>query len=285
MGYDPTEYGLPDESDGSDLDVNQLLLSAQRGEAVINQFRAQAAQTAQRQPPPRPGRPVASATQPVSARDLIKQRLRLASYYEAILEQPLFDNQDQYSVAVETEIRQFIENRLAELLGTKRQPEQGASFSDVEIRALKALAVRLLSAGTAPRSTNVPSPTAEVASSEAPPEPVVARMRPPAPPAVSAVAEQEEDAEPRVAPVVRPKRKRRPVETEPEATEAARAEVTTTPPEAPRAPKAPPVRPIPMPTGSQMTAVSAAVASAVVEERAQSFERELQGPIEIRRRT
>src|SRR4051812_16671785 len=107
---DPSEYGLtnqdfglPDENGGTVTDPSAMLMLASQGAALEHQMRSRA----QVSPVPRP-RPPMPAPQPVSAQpasnsalDAIERRLNLASYYRALLEQPIFETDDEDALLVE----------------------------------------------------------------------------------------------------------------------------------------------------------------------------------------
>lgn len=78
----------------------------------------------------------------------IELRLTQARYYQAVLQQSLFEDPDEAACMVEEEVRGFIMSRLEDLLGLNKPKviEAPPQFTQQEVDALKVLAKKLLSA-------------------------------------------------------------------------------------------------------------------------------------------
>lgn len=120
----------------------------------------------------------------------VRVRFKLASYYEALLEQPVFGDDiysDPYAAQVHSEVTEWATGRMAELAGVRNNPE---GFTEEEVALLKSLAQALGSNGVkalvvlADRIlTPPPAPPVNLT-----PTPAPAYMAPPAP-----LPEPEED--------------------------------------------------------------------------------------------
>lgn len=69
--------------------------------------------------------------------DLIRTRFKLANYYEALIEQPIFGDDvlhDPFAAQVHAEVTAWVKNRMAELVGIRNNPE---GFTDEEVQLLK----------------------------------------------------------------------------------------------------------------------------------------------------
>jgi len=74
----------------------------------------------------------------------VEQRLRMAQYYEEILNSPLFgEDSDNYANQVQDEIWNYAQRRIDEIFG--ETPTQNESFTAEEVGALKLLAQKMLS--------------------------------------------------------------------------------------------------------------------------------------------
>ena len=72
--------------------------------------------------------------------ELVRARFKLASYYEALIEQPAFGddvNFDPYAAQVQHELTEWVKGRMMELTGVRNNPE---GFLDDEVQLLKHLA-------------------------------------------------------------------------------------------------------------------------------------------------
>ena len=94
----------------------------------------------------------------------VRTRFKLASYYEALLEQPAFGdsvNTDVYAATVQAELTEWVTGRMSELAGIRNSPE---GFVDDEVQLLKSLARGLGDNGVravvflADRIVNPPAP-------------------------------------------------------------------------------------------------------------------------------
>lgn len=72
--------------------------------------------------------------------ELVRARFKLASYYEALIEQPAFGDDvfsDPYAAQVQHELTEWVKGRMMELTGVRNNPE---GFLDEEVQLLKSLA-------------------------------------------------------------------------------------------------------------------------------------------------
>lgn len=139
--------------------------------------------------------PVA-VTPATSELDLVRQRFKLASYYEALIAEPIFGDDvltDPYAAQVHAEVTAWASNRMAELAGIRDNPE---GFLDEEVQLLKVLAQGLGPNGVqallmlVERMLTPPAaPVREAAAAPAVTQP------PPAPPAAPASPEGETEDE------------------------------------------------------------------------------------------
>lgn len=139
-------------------------------------------------------RPAVPAPMPAAAQselDLVRQRFKLASYYEALIAEPVFGDDvltDPYAAQVHAEVTAWASNRMAELAGIRDNPE---GFLDEEVQLLKALAQNLGSEGVrallflADRVLNPPAAT--------PPAPPTQVTTPPSAPTPTSAEEPEDD--------------------------------------------------------------------------------------------
>lgn len=150
----------------------------------------------------------------------VENRIELASMYKLLLSQSMFTTVTPHTRIVEKEVRDFIKNRLAVLLGIQPDSPVGTSsgaFSSEEVTALKAVASKLLKSPSvlAPPKPKAPPPRPQVAKVEIAqkPSPARPRVRPAAAPAQpqvrQAVSQKPESPQPRPRPV-------RPVQTQPQ---------------------------------------------------------------------
>jgi hypothetical protein len=148
MPFDPTEFGL-------EPDVNPE-----------NEFHGVLA------PPPQVAQvPVNKYSRRLSE---VEAKLLKAQYYRAIMDSGFFDVQDQISMAVENEIKDFVVKRMEELVNgaapTSSDPE--TTFTNEEVKYLKLFVVKLkqprvVAPVSAPVNyTPTPSPVAPVAAPE-----------------------------------------------------------------------------------------------------------------------
>jgi hypothetical protein len=182
--------------------------------------------------------------------DDIDARLKLAQYYRTILEQPLFDSPgDPYAHTVENEVRSFIMERMGVLVGATTPPPP-AQFTAEEVASLKAIAKRLMSTEEEPEQA---PPRPVVPAPPPPPKPQGPQVMRRSAPAMTAPPPQPPVAVARPEPIVRqPATATR----RPAAKPQKRGGRKTAPVPAPGGrvvdPNLP--KPIPMPTGSAMTA-------------------------------
>lgn len=160
IGLTNAEFGLPDDneeaSSGAMDPALQLQAMAQQGALIEQQARSrqipQRAQSVYQQTYAQPQRPQQPPVNPALAD--IESRLGRASYYRALIDQPIFQEDDQGYIAeealvVEDEIRVFILERLGELLGTARpkaavQPALKPQFNPQQAQALSLFADAML---------------------------------------------------------------------------------------------------------------------------------------------
>lgn len=124
-----------------------------------------------------------------------EKRFAKAQYYQAVLKEQIFDADDSQSATeVVAEIRGFVRQRLAVLLGVvsdaPKKEEPSAIFSAEEIKALKAVAAKL---------------TKKPELLEAPPQPHIKKMSGPETPAAKAQRPQAAKASVSKAPVAKKK--------------------------------------------------------------------------------
>lgn len=77
----------------------------------------------------------------------VEKRLELASYYKLLLNNPLFDIDNDAAQSVQQEIRDFIRSRLEVLVGLKQDVkviQSALPFDDKEVVALKSLAAKVM---------------------------------------------------------------------------------------------------------------------------------------------
>jgi len=100
--------------------------------------------------------------------ELVRTRFKLASFYEALLEQPVFGDDtytDPYANLVQNELTEWVKGRMSELVGIRNNPE---GFTDEDVHLLRNLAQGLGSNGVkalillANRMVNPPQPTVPV---------------------------------------------------------------------------------------------------------------------------
>lgn len=96
-------------------------------------------------PQPEPVQESYSTPAQLADRELeeVRTRFKLASYYEALLEQPAFGddvNTDPYAAQVQTELTDWVKGRMSELVGIRNNPE---GFQDDEVQLLRSLAQQL----------------------------------------------------------------------------------------------------------------------------------------------
>lgn len=90
----------------------------------------------------------------------IEIRLAKANCYRMLLESNLFMDGDYVSQEVEAEVREFIEEKLSQLMGFTPEPQKVESFfSDEEIDVLKRLAEKMLSKPTEEKPPSNPQRT------------------------------------------------------------------------------------------------------------------------------
>jgi hypothetical protein len=176
----PEEFGLPPDAfgDTDDGESGPLMFTPPTASYPVA-----------RRPAAPQARPVAPVRQP-TALDEIEDKLALATYYRAVLSQPLFDDpSDPYAHRVQGEVSAFITTRMAELVGAgKPKPQETLTDAEVkvlkyiaqnlggsEVQALKHLAQRVLSAppasAPAPARAYAPPPPPAAAPAEADDEP------------------------------------------------------------------------------------------------------------------
>lgn len=146
FGLSNADFGLPPDADqGHTTDSAAMFALASQGALVEQQIRSRGA--------PRVPQPQQVYQQPVCAQPPanpaladIEHRLGLAGYYRALLEQPIFETDEEDAFLVEDEIRVFILGRLGELLGTARPAPAAPQlpFTPQQLRALSLLADALL---------------------------------------------------------------------------------------------------------------------------------------------
>lgn len=106
--------------------------------------------------------------QPVQYMEEVDRRLDVAATYRSLLRNPLFEGDATDSTTiVESEIREFIVNRLQVLLSMKDAPAKQVQapvkefpFSDFEVQTLKLLLDSMVKKGLAPKPTAVVAPLA-----------------------------------------------------------------------------------------------------------------------------
>jgi hypothetical protein len=198
-GLSNADFGLPPENDGAPAtDSAAMFALASQGAAIEQQMRAGVrAPAAVPVPGPQPVQHPVYAQAPAvdNALNAIERRLNLAGYYRALLEQPIFETDDEDALLVEDEIRAFIFERLSDLLGTSKPKPQPAPppqvklpFNPQQVQALTAIADALLAkkqAAAAPPAP-APAPAAPVAQP-------VRRAAPQPPPPAPAAEEQGEE--------------------------------------------------------------------------------------------
>ena len=94
-------------------------------------------------PAPVGAAPTAYMPQPQTELELVRMRFKLASYYEALIAEPVFGDDvysDPYAAQVHAEVTEWASNRMAELAGVRQNPE---GFLDDEVQLLKTLAQSL----------------------------------------------------------------------------------------------------------------------------------------------
>lgn len=244
---DPSEFGMSDEQMYGVGNVSH----AGSGPLIV--------------PQPQPTK--YQATRPIrqaNPLDEIESRLTLAQYYRAVLNQPLFSQNDAFSARVQSEVTEFVMGRMSELVGAGKKPGPG-EFSPEEVQALKALAQRLLApeavesaspGQTQPTpgpSISAPRPAPRIAPRAIPAAPVVNPVTPPVEDEVDE-GEVDEEASPEVVrppPVARKPRK--PAKQPKTKVRKAKPAKAAAPPPGPANP---PSGYIPIPQGSQMSAVT-----------------------------
>ena len=199
------------------------------------------------QPPPQSQRPVQRRPQPVVDPAIldIDQRLEQAEYYKVLMSSPLFGDVANPAIAtrVEKEVKDFLRRQLISVFNTGEPP---ADFSQIEIKALKALAATLL------KRPKLAKALGDVAVKPAVPKPPQA-ARPSVFPRKNAVAQ-------RPAPAPQPE----PQEEEFEPEQEAEPAPAPAPKPVPKRSKKGGGTPVPMPTGAAMEGILAANAANTV---------------------
>lgn len=94
----------------------------------------------------------------------VELRLEEANCYRALLKQPMFQDPSSLALKVQEEVRNFIKEKLRELVGIKttkdKELEVMSEFSTEETKALKMLASRVLN--TAPKTNTITVNKADV---------------------------------------------------------------------------------------------------------------------------
>jgi hypothetical protein len=115
--------------------------------------------------------------------EMVRKRFKLASYYEALLEQPTFGDDvytDQYAAQVQAELTEWVKGRMSELVGIRNNPE---GFLDDEVQLLKSLAQSLGVNGVKALiflAERVLNPTPVAVAPPVPRQPAIAVVHPPA---------------------------------------------------------------------------------------------------------
>lgn len=257
--FDPDEFGLepkPEEMpDPNVIDMNSQSPSDILSSAIamlLNQ-----AQTPLKSAPPARPSPAQKTQGEVPQITAVQARLNLAAYYQALLDQTLFDSVDQYSQAVEREIRTFIEDRLSTLVGLSKPKEiEVKQFTDGEATALKAFAKALLARNA---ETVVPRTPAHI------PAPQVVPVAPQVAPQVVQAQPVDVEQAPQVRKAAVPKKRgRKPALGHNPLPEPVAA--TPVVPTVINVPVQPIEKPIPMPMGRQFEAISAAKAAETAQQ-------------------
>lgn len=286
MGFDPEELGQPPEDTSEPLTAEALFAMAgltmpaaaaatpRAAPRTTAQAQAIARQAALRQAQ------LQAAARVANPFDEIDERLSLASYYRAVLEQPLFDEANEFAELVEQEVRQFIMDRLGDLLGTsKPKPpvEVRLPFTPAEVNALRLFAQALLTKQPSIAKAALPSaPAPEPQVAEDPPPPPPQRVAPKAPrvrrargpqaPEVAPAPPPPPPPAPRRALAPRTQRPARPAPVpEPEVEE----------PVEPEQPEAPDIKPVPMPRGEAYTQATAMNAALTMQNMDREISRQL----------
>lgn len=140
-----------------------------------------------------PARPEPAETELGELMDEAEKRFAKAQYYRALLTESIFEGDESPTAGqVVEEIRGFIKERLAVLLGVKPEPthqvQRGSDFSEDETKILKQVAARLL------KKPELAQP---------PPEPTLKKVGTPSKPSVKAAKTAKTQA--RTQPVPTPK--------------------------------------------------------------------------------
>lgn len=203
MGWDPDEFGLDNEAaDEATGPVTPEVAAALLGAIQVAQ-------------------PVSPYARRMSA---VEEKLTVAAYYKSVLDMDFFESRDQFTVRIETEIKDFVVKRIEALLNNVPAVAPEEQFTPEETKALKLWAKKLLA-----------------------PKPAVPAVAPP--PVVPPVA-----APP---PVTTPKKRR--MAKVPGKPSPAAVEVAPAAPPTDRKRRQAPVRSataLPVPTGSAFTAAS-----------------------------
>jgi hypothetical protein len=155
----------------------------------------------------------------------VAQRLLLAQYYQTLLNGSLFEGDTSPpALRVTKELRGFVRQRLAVLMGVKREPIGAApavvmkpQFTDDEVKALRAVAAKVNGLGTVPQAPSKPpeappvlkkveapvTAAPKLAAAKAPP--TVQAKKPPAPITIQAKPGQRAGPPPRPAVKTAPK--------------------------------------------------------------------------------
>ncbi len=111
-----------------------------------------------------------------------QRRFAKASYYQELLNGAFFSTSDEISGEVEGELKAFVENRLANLLGIDAGPAPGTAepqFNETEVAVLKAIVSKMSGdAKLGPRVAAVAKPQAAPARPKLQPRPAPEAARP-----------------------------------------------------------------------------------------------------------
>lgn len=194
----------------------------------------------------------------------VEQRLEIASYYRLLLNDHLFGDMTPAAVEVEKEVRGFIRNRLEVLLGIKQETAPAKDvFTEAEVSALKTVASKILrkpELAEPVKAAPPPAPSLRQVAAPAAKAPPALKKTAPAPKQVVRKAETAS----RPAPKPEPKKEAK-ANSEPEqvsgrikkrykqivAPDGRTVEIDVTPQGT-----SPVSKPVPMPTGAQLTQLS-----------------------------